>query len=371
MSSLGESCVSLTSSLVVSSSSDYDSGRGEVLTYEGKARDTSFISSAMAYVTRVSIYGLLLSLVPRRLRFLAAPLARFPIASVYSSCEAYLLPLFTDLIARHESSHGSLPRHLLSTWLVEYSYRRFPPESLERTPDFMSRRVMALNFAAVHTSTLTTCNLLLDVFSGSPAVAESLRDEALVVSRHWGSEECRRSRLNSMLLLDSAVRESMRLWSIVPRSVRRRVMRPEGMALPFGRVSEGTTVCVNGWGMHRDEEFYRGANQFVWDRFVRKPPETVGVKCEKLAVEDGKGKGDVAAAAVEIGGCFTAWGLGRHACPGRFFAVDLVKMIMAHVLVNYEVESLGERPENLWVEYNVVPRPGAALRVRRRKASTA
>lgn len=371
MSSSGESSVSLSLGFVVSSFGDHDSRKGEVLTHKGIAQETSFISSAMDYVMRVSIYGLLLSLVPRPLRFLAAPLARFPIASSYSSCEAYLLPLFNDLVARHESNPESLPRHLASTWLIESSHRRFPPESLERTPDFLSRRVMALNFAAVHTSTLTTCNLLLDVFSGSSAVAESLRDEALVVSRHWGPEECRRSRLNSMLLLDSALRESMRLWPVVPRSLRRRVMSPEGMDLPFGRVSEETTVCVNGWGMHRDEGLYREADRFVWDRFVQKTQETAQKKYEKLTVENGRRKGDIAAAAVEIGGCFTAWGLGRHACPGRFFAVDLVKMIISHVLVNYEVENLGERPDNLWVEYNAVPPPGATLKVRRRKAPVA
>lgn len=230
---------------------------------------------------------------------------------------------------------------------------------------------MALNFAAVHSSTLTTCNLLLDIFSDVPAVPESLRNEALVVSRHWGPEECQRSRLNSMSLLDSALRESMRLWSIAPRILRKRVMSPEGMALSFARVSEGTTVCVNGWGMHHDEGLYRRADRFVWNRFVRNRLETEEQKYQTQTMEDGKAKGDVAAAVVEIDGCFTAWGIGKHACPGRFFAVDLVKMILAHVLVDYEVENLGKRPENLWIEYNVVPPPGAALRVRRRKASTA
>lgn len=78
--------------------------------------------------------------------------------------------------------------------------------------------------------------------------------------------------------------------------------------------------------------------------------------------------GDVAAAAVEMDECFTTWGIGKHACPGRFFAVDLVKMILARVLVDYEVENLVERPDNFWIEYNVIPPPSAVLKLRRRTA---
>ncbi|KAK6080558.1 cytochrome P450 [Seiridium cupressi] len=329
-------------------------------------RNTAFILSVITYVTRVSTYGLLLSLVPRRLRPLAAPVARFPIATSYAPCEAHLLPLFKDFVARHESDPQSLPPHLFATWLVASSHTRFSPESLERTPDFLSRRVMALNFAAVHTSTLTTCNLLLDVFSNSPLASESLRNEALAISREWGPGNCRRSRLNSMSQLDSALRESMRLWGVAPRALRRRVMSPKGVALPFGKAGEGMTVCVNGWGIHHDEELYRGAGRFVWDRFMRKRPEMAEQKYEEEKGDDEKRKGDAAAAAVETDERFTAWGIGKHACPGRFFAVDLVKMILAHVLVNYEVERLWERPDNLWIEYNNFPPPGATLRVRRR-----
>lgn len=334
-------------------------------------RDTGFIASAITYVTRVATYGLLLSLVPRRFRPLAAPLARLPIATSYTPCEAHLLPLLKDLIARHESDPESLPPHLFATWLIASAYTRFPPESLERTPDFLSRRVMALNFAAVHTSTLTTCNLLLDVFSGSSLVSDSLRDEAVNVSRKWGPENCSRSRLNGMSLLDRALRESMRLWGVAPHALRGRVMSPQGVDLPFGRrVSKGTTVCVNGWGMHHDEGLYREADRFVWDRFVRKRPETAETAEQKYSGEKGENirRGDAAAAAVETDERFTAWGIGKHACPGRFFVVDLVKMILAHVLVDYKVENLCERPDNFWVEYNVVPPPGAALKVRRRKA---
>lgn len=39
---------------------------------------------------------------------------------------------------------------------------------------------------------------------------------------------------------------------------------------------------------------------------------------------------------------FLAWGHGRHACPGRFFAAHLMKI----VLVNYDVKADGPKPKD-------------------------
>lgn len=80
---------------------------------------------------------------------------------------------------------------------------------------------------------------------------------------------------------------------------------------------------------------------------------------------------NIATAAAETDINFAAWGIGRHACPGRFFAVDLIKVVLNYVLMNYEVQPLEERPENIWIEYNVIPSPPAKLSVKRRKAGSA
>jgi cytochrome P450 len=317
----------------------------------------------------------MLSLLPRFiLRPLAGALARLPITASYEPCAKYLVPMFEDFVSRHDSKSkdgkdDKLPPNLFASWLVSSAASRFPPTSPERTPDFMSRRTMALNFAAVHTSTLTTCDLLLDVFSGSPKASEALREEALATLETWGPTECRRARLNGMTRLDSALRESMRLWGVAPRVLRRRVMKPGGVSLPDPgngsgslHVAEGTMVCISGWGIHHDERVYPQPFNYEYDRFMR----STGDKAA-----DEEGKKTAGAAAVETDSEFTAWGIGKHACPGRYFAVDFVKMIMSHILVDYEVALLPERPANIWIEYNIVPPPGTRLSVRKRKAPTA
>lgn len=276
-----------------------------------------------------------------------------PIKAAYSRCSKHLLPIFSDLV--HTQALPS--SHLFSSWLVSNS-ESYPLSSLERTPDFLSRRIMALNFAAIHTSTLTTCNFLIDVFSQS-STESLLRNECVVISERW-TNTWNRARLNQMQHLDSALRESLRLWGLVPKAMSRKVMHPDGILLPNGQhLPRGVTVCISGWGMHHDESVYSAPLEFVPDRFLRMPTEAAEGKVGEVGQ----------AAAVETDHHFAAWGIGKHACPGRFFAVDLIKIILTRVFMDYEVKPLEERPENVWIEYNVIPPPMAALFVRRSQTS--
>jgi cytochrome P450 len=63
------------------------------------------------------------------------------------------------------------------------------------------------------------------------------------------------------------------------------------------------------------------------------------------------------------------WGVGSHACPGRFFASYEIKMLLAEILVRYDIELLPgtERPRDLAIDIRVVPNPMAAIRFRNRK----
>jgi cytochrome P450 len=67
-----------------------------------------------------------------------------------------------------------------------------------------------------------------------------------------------------------------------------------------------------------------------------------------------------------------AFGYGRHACPGRFFADYEIKLIMAHLLMTYDFEyAEGQkgRPANLNAEIQMIPSHSAKIRMRRRRAA--
>jgi cytochrome P450 len=62
---------------------------------------------------------------------------------------------------------------------------------------------------------------------------------------------------------------------------------------------------------------------------------------------------------------------GKHACPGRFFAGNELKAMMAHVLLNYDIRSEveGVRPANLHLGQTTLPNPSAKVLFRKRRSA--
>lgn len=65
------------------------------------------------------------------------------------------------------------------------------------------------------------------------------------------------------------------------------------------------------------------------------------------------------------------FGLGAHACPGRFFGASSAKLIMSHILLDYEFK-LAEDVDKSSVEpmrfgFSTLANPRAKILIRRRK----
>ena len=64
-----------------------------------------------------------------------------------------------------------------------------------------------------------------------------------------------------------------------------------------------------------------------------------------------------------------AFGYGRHACPGRFFADHEIKMIMVYLLTNYDFkfpEGVTERPLSIPAETQLLPNHDAKIELKGR-----
>lgn len=57
--------------------------------------------------------------------------------------------------------------------------------------------------------------------------------------------------------------------------------------------------------------------------------------------------------------------------PGRFFAVNQVKAMLVHILVNYDIKLVDEnqRPANVWLGGLCSPHPTAEVLLRKRAAT--
>lgn len=133
----------------------------------------------------------------------------------------------------------------------------------------------------------------------------------------------------------------------------RKVMQPislsDGTQLPVG-----TRVVAPLAGIAHDERFFPDPDRFDPLRFYR------------LRQQSAEASGRMQF--TSIGDTYVNFGAGRHACPGRFFAADEIKMVLARFILDYDVRLRpGEqRPEPMSIVMTKSPSPSAVLEFRRR-----
>jgi len=219
----------------------------------------------------------------------------------------------------------------------------------------LSGRIMLLNFAAIHTSSFSITHALLDLVSSKQEYIDELREEIESVLAEHGGEWNKRA-LAKMEKLDSVLRESARLNSFVTIGIPRRVVAKDGVTTPSGvKLPYNTTVAVPSYTVLHDEETYPDAHEFKPFRFSEQRSD------ENVGYVKRAGK-QFATTSKE----YLAFGHGKHACPGRFFAANELKLILAHVVMNYDFEIQESRPRNKWYGMVRVPPMEAKMRIRKR-----
>lgn len=223
--------------------------------------------------------------------------------------------------------------------------------SMELDPRVIACRFSVLCFAAIQSSVITLTNALFDIAS-TPACASTLntmRDEVMdeiSAARPWS-----KASLARMTHIDSALRESLRLNGFIERGIMKMVIAPEGVTLPDGsHIPYGTKVGISAYSVHHDEARYP-------DAFTYKP----------FRFAEGGGDQQRPRALVSTSDTFLGFSHGSHACPGRFFAANQLKIALAHIALRYEIEPVPIRPVNRWFFGHIAPPLNETLRVRRRK----
>jgi cytochrome P450 len=118
-------------------------------------------------------------------------------------------------------------------------------------------------------------------------------------------------------------------------------------------IPKGTRIQVAAHATHGDDINYANPAVFEPFRFADKAKnENEGRKVDMVSTHAD----------------FIAFGHGRHACPGRFFAANELKLMLAHIVMNYDVklEKEGERPEDMWFMSSCIPNPKAEVMFRKR-----
>ncbi|KAF4472124.1 gibberellin cluster-GA14-synthase [Fusarium albosuccineum] len=206
---------------------------------------------------------------------------------------------------------------------------------------------LSLSVAALHSTTDFFTQVMLDI-AKHPELVEPLREEVIsVLSQHGWSKHS----LYKLKLMDSVLKESQRLKPISIASMRR--MTTADVKLSDGTVLPKDKLTLVSAHKHWDAESYENPDKFDGYRFY------------KMREEPGK---ENKAQLVSVSPDHMGFGFGLHACPGRFFASEEIKLALCHILLKYDFKPVeGSSMEPRKFGLNINASPTAKLSVRRRK----
>ncbi|VDB84351.1 unnamed protein product [Peniophora sp. CBMAI 1063] len=237
------------------------------------------------------------------------------------------------------------PNDLVS-WLIEAC----PPDL--RTVPLLTNRLLVVNFAAIHTSSITFLNVIYRL-AANPEWAEPMREE---VERVVRAEGWSKLSLAKMRRVDSFIREAQRIHAISMLSLQRWTMKPftfsNGLRVPAGYQIASAAEMLQTDSSHHGEH---AAEFDPWRWSNIREDDSESLKHQMVAT----------------GATLLHFGHGKHACPGRFFAANELKGMLAHLVLEYDVRfKEGEnRPPSFAFGANIVPRPAQLeFRKRQRKA---
>lgn len=236
------------------------------------------------------------------------------------------------------------------------------------------KRILILNMVAMHSTSFTTANTILDILSSKDwrKTLQQLREEGDCTLRE-AKGEWTKEIVTKLYHTDSAIRESMRRSAFGIAALPRIVSSPDGLDLCGTKVPQGVRLAVAMHEVHHDTSFYPDPTIYDAFRFSRSRsreasrPEKGFVDVEAQSDDDeGNPFGARDLSATTVSDHFLSFGYGRRACPGRFFAVHEMKILLSLLVQRYDFEPLSERPQDRTLVEVKVPAESTTIRMRRR-----
>ncbi|RYP59541.1 hypothetical protein DL769_008483 [Monosporascus sp. CRB-8-3] len=346
-------------------------------------RNPKFLDALRDHAMGIFGSALVIGCTPRLLQPIPGIIAAHVCEYLFQKAAKIALPFIEERLAntaKLKANHKyewSPPNDGLQ-WIIDECYGSSRPSQLD--PKRVCHRLLLINDVSLHTTAFTMQDFILNLFSTDPSLGyvEILREECATVLGEAGGVWTRNA-VEKLKLVDSAIRESMRLSPVGTIMLPRKVKHTGGLPLRNAKypVPVGTDISVPIQPIHHDESIYPEARRYLPFRFAE--PEAVLRIRGRLGLGDteksGRGAGEPPApkqeearvkSTVMLDEDFLSFGVsGKHACPGRFFALVEMKLFVAHLLLNYEVEYLQERPAPVNIIWLNHP-SNATVRVRKR-----
>ncbi|KAE8375461.1 cytochrome P450 [Aspergillus bertholletiae] len=311
-------------------------------------RNEEWLDTSIHYTDNVFATVMLLRRLPKFLHPLVGPLlpSYWAIHKNLRTAKRIISPMVRQRRAEEAKRDPNYekPNDLLQ-WMMDGANQN------DGQPDKLAHRQLLLSLASIHTTTMAAAHCLYDLCH-HPEYFEPLREEIQDVIGQDGG--WKKTTLNKMRKLDSFLKESQRInppsLLAFNRVVGEDLTLSDGTILP-----KGTHFSMPSAAVLQDKSVEPNADQFDGFRYYKKRLQPEEANKHQFAMTDNNN---------------LHFGHGKYSCPGRFFASNEIKIIMAHLLTEFEFKYPpgASRPRNLTADENLYPDPSARLLMRRRKA---
>ncbi|KZT24788.1 cytochrome P450 [Neolentinus lepideus HHB14362 ss-1] len=305
-------------------------------------RDPEYIKLNLSFIVDMFKCRMLFSLFPRFLEPLVGQFAT-NIPSQIQLGMRLLKPVLderTQILEDADGDWSALPDDMLS-WLMESVPK-------DETLDTMTRRLLGVNVAAIHTIAHTFSHGIFYLASNKELIAPIRKEvEDAIAEDGWT-----KTAMGKLYLLDSFLKEVLRFNGAQAWSLNRIALKDwtfsDGTFIP-----KGTSIAACATPVHMDETVYPDPQKFDAYRFYRMMEHHDSEVGQHLLVKTS----------------LEYLPFGHGTCPGRFFAANQMKLMIGYLLLNYdiELETPGVMPKRVWFEAAVRPNPNANILYRKRQ----
>ncbi|RYO97037.1 hypothetical protein DL765_011335 [Monosporascus sp. GIB2] len=275
-------------------------------------RNAHYLETSLSFMNSVMVTGLLAIMPPlgpfrglftRLLAFFHKRKLEATIRIVQPVVESRL----REIDAHPQANHPDAIQ-----WAIELAGN----DPLEREPRRITLNTLQNVWAGSAGPAVSVTQMLYQVLM-MPEYLEPLAQEAHQAIQRFGWTD---KAMNHMPLIDSFIRECNRMYPLGSITAARTVMDDsftfhDGLTFP-----KGTRFAFSIAAIQRDERFVENPDTFDGFRFVSK---------------DGDGPKKHAQSASTVSTTNLVFGYGKHACPGRFYAIRKTKIIFCKLALNY------------------------------------
>ncbi|GAB1314337.1 hypothetical protein MFIFM68171_04547 [Madurella fahalii] len=328
-------------------------------------RNEEILKATQQFANALFAAAAIINCMPPRLRPILGPILAMPTKRYRARYQRAVEPLIRERILlweQHEKTgEGELPSDFIQ-WIIPRAAQH-GPQHLD--PSKICYRLLALNTMFIFAMSYVFSHCVIDICASPERkrFMDGMAAECKAVTAKYEGGLASKEAVEKLYRVDSAIRESMRLSDVGAVSLPRDVVGNTPLDLGNGIICPpGTRLMYPTQPIHVDPDLWQDPLRFDAFRFSDPFEEDAG--SPQLTKEGGTKK--ERENLVDLTTNFLAWGYGKKACPGRWYAGQTIKQALAYMVMNYEIELVGEPPKRKALLNMMVPPTDVKLRFRRR-----